>query len=247
MKKRNIVLLIILAVLLVAFVILGIWVHKNWNTVSTLYYVVTNQGEKLNQKTLDTEQKALETIKDYGIENIRPLNEEETQRLNSGELSEEEAIKIVLGQSAEDNENEQKNISSGQTESQQPSKYDSVDAEMKAKNDEIAQLVGKMYVLKAKFTGELKVIKEWVLDEYVRLPKEQRTASLKAKIGKEAYAKAAVLEADCDAQVSEILQRMTVLLEETGQSTSIVEEIQTAYENEKMSTKSYYLSRIDEV
>lgn len=250
MKKGKAVLLVILAIILVALIVAGVVVYKNWNTVSALYYSFTGQSEQVDINKVDTDKRAEEAIKDYGIENIRPLDEEETEKLNSGELTEEEAIKIVLGREDErsdtstSTENTNENNSSNKVP--EPLKG-STDEEIKKKKDEIAELIGKMYVLKAKFSNELSAVESWVHSEYNRV----RTANggtistaEKWTIGKAAYSRALALEGDCDSQVSAILNRLTVLLEETGQSTKLVSEIRAAYENEKVSAKSLYMSKI---
>ncbi len=242
MKKKNIILLIILLIILVVG---GIFVHKYYNYFSAFYYVVTNSNEKLEEKKLETDQKAIETIKEYGIETVRPLNEEEAAKLNSGELTEEEAVNIILGKlDAETDNNPQTDISQDNP-STKPSDSDSTSKELEEKNAEIAQLIGKIYVLKAKFTGELDGVEDWVHAQVKALtPEEKKSKSAKVRIGREAYSMALELEADCDNQMEEILNRMTVLLEETGQSTNLVSEIRKAYENEKRVAISYYMDKI---
>ena len=241
--------MILLIILFIIIVIAGISIYKNWNTISAIYYFATDKGEELEQKKLDTDEKALNAIKDYGIENVRPLNEEETKKLNSGELTEEEAIKIVLGQKDESTDTE----NTAQSETSKDGKNTTVPGtsngltseELKQKNTEIAELIGKMYVLKAKFTNELAAVEDWVGSEYRKLTEEEKqSTSVKMKIGKEAYAKALALEESCDTQVADIIERLKVLLEETGQNTSLVTEIQAAYDNEKMVAKSFYMSKI---
>ena len=169
---------------------------------------------------------------------------EETQKLNSGELTEEEAIKIILGQNEEDDKNTGSNNSNngGQgANTSSNSKDQALEQEIKKKNDEIASLIGKMYVLKAKFNSELSAVESWVNSEWRKLYDEygeEIPSGEKVKVGKAAYSKALALEADCDSQVKQILDRVRVLLKETNQSTDRVNQIQEAYDNEKMVAKS---------
>ncbi len=255
MKKRRIVLLVILIILLVLLIAAGIFAYKNRNTISALYYTFTGQSEQVEIDKLDTDKRAEEAIQEYGIESIRPLNEEESQKLNSGELTEEEAIKIVLGQKdenadveklpAKDNTN---TGSAGTVDNTAEPEDDKADEELKKKNEEIAGLIGKMYVLKSKFTGELEGIEGWVTTQYRECVKQYGEGKIptseKIKIGREAYSKALALESQCDSQVADILNRLTALLSETNQSTDLVSEIQAAYENEKKVAKSLYMSKI---
>ncbi len=248
MKKRYIVLLIILAFLLVVLTIGGVWVYKNWNTVTTMYYVFTGKTEQVQTNKVDTDKRAEEAIKDFGIDSIRPLNEEEIEKLKSGELTEEEAIKIVLGKTDEiSNTSTSQNSTNSNKDNSTTDKKELTSEEIKQKNDEIASLIGKMYVLKAKFNSELASVESWVHSEYAKYRKlyeGEVPSSEKMKIGSAAYSKALSLEADCDGQVKGILDNLTVLLKETGQNTNLVSEIQAAYENEKMVAKSLYMSKI---
>ncbi len=245
MKKRYVFLLVVLVILFLILAIAGFWVYKNWNTVSTMYYVFTGKGEQVQVNKTDTDKRAEEAIKDFGIEGIRPLNDEEIEKLNSGELTEEEAIDIVLGKKDEspDASTSQKPSDS---ETNKPSNNFTAE-EIKQKNDEIAGLIGKMYVLKAKFNTELSSLEGWVNSEWWKLYEqygEEIPSNEKMKVGSEAYSKALALEDECDGQVKTILDRLTVLLKETGQNTKLVSEIQAAYENEKMVAKSHYMSKI---
>ena len=245
MKKANVIILVILFVFIVAT---GIFVYKQRDTLLPMYYVITNQTYKLEQKKLDTDQRALDAIKEFGIEDVRPLTDDEAKKLNEGEISEEEAVDIILGRTEEDKQTG-KNPSDVPSSLTTPEPDISSSEEYKAKNEEIAQLIGKMYVLKAKFSNDLADIEKWVSEKYVFYYKEYGgseniPSSVKTKVGKQAYAKAIELEAECDSQVNNILSRITTLLKETGQSTKIVDEIREAYENEKMLAKSYYMSKI---
>ena len=243
-KKSTITILILLFILLTGIVFAGGFIYKNRNTMLAMYYLSVNKVEQLEQNKIETEQKAIDAIKEYGIEDVRPLTEEETNKLNSGELTEEEAVDIILGK---DNKtpNQKDEGQGGISDSSNESK---VPDDVAQKNEEIAQLIGKLYVMKAKFSQDLTAIEDWVNSEYRKYSKEYGSgkipSSIKIKVGKAAYAKALDLESKCDAQVGEILERITVLLKETGQSTSIVKEIEASYENEKMVAKTYYMNQI---
>ena len=77
MKKANVIILVILFVFIVAT---GIFVYKQRDTLLPMYYVITNQTYKLEQKKLDTDQRALDAIKEFGIEDVRPLTDDEANQ-----------------------------------------------------------------------------------------------------------------------------------------------------------------------
>ena len=238
-KIRSIIVLVILFALLICMISAGIFIYKNRNSIMALYYTYTNKVDVLEQSKQNTDEKAMDAIKEFGVETVRPLTEEEEKKLNSGEISEEDAVDLILGK---DNVQESTEEKSTETSSGVAN-----DANTE-KNEEIAKLIGEMYVLKSKFSGDLKGIEDWVNSKYREYTKEYGKGnipySVKAKVGKKAYNDALALEAKCDTKVEEILARITVLLKETGQNTNIVNEIRAAYENEKMLAKSYYMDQV---
>lgn len=253
MKKRTIIFLVVLFVFVVT---VGVLVYTNRNTLTAMYYTFTNQNDKLEQKKLNTDERAMDVIREFGIESVRPLTEDETKKLSNGEITEQQAVDMVLGRNNETDEPEKESEQPGTvegnsagntgTKNNNPSVSNTSD-EYKAKNEEIAELIGKMYVLKAQFTSDLSDIEDWVKDEYWKYTKQYGEgnvpSSVKMKIGQTAYANALTLEKDCDAQVNVIFNRITTLLKETKQSTVIVDEMKAAYDNEKMVAKSYYMSQ----
>ncbi len=260
MKKRKVVLLIILTALLIALIFVGCFVFKNFNTIKTMYYVFTGQDEVIKTINTETDKIATEAIKEQGVENIRPLTEEEANKLNSGEMTEEEAIEIILGKNEENvsskdttpNNSNAESVSgnAGTSKEESPTVSNEEvkkEEEIKKKKEEIASLIGKMYVLKAQFTGKLAGIEGYVETEYRKLVDKYGydiPSSEKTRVGMAAYENALALEAECDGQVKTILDRVEVLLKETGQNTALVKQMQEAYESEKMVAKSHYMSLI---
>lgn len=243
MKKRY-VFLIILALIVVA---VGIFAYVNRGIISAVVHGLTVTEEQRLQQKQETDKKTEEAVKQLGVEEIRPLTEAEAEKLSKGELTEEEAIDIIIGKNNETTDTPVKdNTPSGQkkpSETKKPEKTDNSQKIAEA-NNRIAKLVGKMYVLKSQFTGELKSVEKWVKAEYKKLTaEEKKSISVKTKIGNEAVSKATALEKSCDAQVESILSEISTLLKGSGQSTDLVKQIRKAYEEEKQLTKSYYVSK----
>jgi len=239
-KIRSIIVLVILFALLICIVWAGLFVYKNRNSILAIYYTTTGRLGVLEQNKQNTDERAMQAIKDFGIETVRPLTEEETEQLNSGEITEEEAVDLILGKT-----DTETTPDGGGTTTESSTVTTDANSE---KNDEIARLIGEVYVLKAKFTSDLESIEDWVNEKYREYTKEYGEGnipySVKAKVGKKAYNDALALEAECDAKMEEILTKLTTLLEETGQSTAVVTEIRAAYENEKLLAKSYYMDQV---
>ncbi len=114
-------------------------------------------------------------------------------------------------------------------------------------SSEISACIAQVYVIKANFVGQLDVIYNQAFSEYKALwrnmTKEQRSAKKKSLLA-EVYPKAAALERDCDDQIDKLLSKLTGLLKDAGESTGLVDQIRSSYQNEKSLKKAHYLSLI---
>ena len=115
-------------------------------------------------------------------------------------------------------------------------------AEEEEFNKRTAELVAKMYVIKADFMGTLSSFEANIKAQYKSLPAEERTQATKAKIVSENMSYISGLEAQCDAQVKAVTDELTELLIANGKDTSLVDAINSAYANEKELKKAYYIS-----
>lgn len=109
-------------------------------------------------------------------------------------------------------------------------------------NKKVADLVAKMYVVKANFTSTLSAFEANIISSYKSLPAEQRTSATKAKIVSDNMSYVTGLEAQCDAQVKAITDELSALMKANGKDTSLVDAINSAYANEKELKKAYYIS-----
>jgi type II secretory pathway pseudopilin PulG len=111
-----------------------------------------------------------------------------------------------------------------------------------AYNQKVAELVAKMYVIKADFVGRLASFEADIKAQYKALPAEERNQATKARIVSENMSYVAGLEAQCDAQVKAVTDELTELMNANGKDTSLVDAINSAYANEKELKKAYYIS-----
>ncbi len=109
-------------------------------------------------------------------------------------------------------------------------------------NKKVAELVAKIYVIKANFTSTLSAFESNIIASYKALPKEQHTTATKAKIVSDNMGYVTGLEAQCDAQVKAVTDELSALMKENGKDTSLVDAINSAYKSEKELKKAYYIS-----
>ena len=186
-----------------------------------------------------------------GVE-IVELTEEQKDALFSGELSEQEAVDIILGKTQENTQTPDKTDNSEnsgtppKTETplqKEPTKDENPKNETPTDPEtaRIGELVAGVYILRDTFSKRIDALFAQARAEYIALPNEARTpAKYRELLTK--YAKTAGnLETECDGRIKEISGELTYLLESTGRDTSIVDEIIYAYALEKDAKKAYYI------
>ena len=237
MNKKKKIWLVILIVLLVVLLTVS-WFCKD--LIKVVFTGITETPEQIEQKKEELDIKQKEALEKAGVGNIRPLDENEKEELNKGNITKEEAIEIITGKTTIDEI--KKNKETGNS-SDKPAKKpaETQKPQDNTVNDKVAKLVGEIYVLEANFTSELNALEAWALGQFVNLPMEQKAAKKKelAAIG---FPKLAALESECDGKVNSVLKELEKVLKDAGQSTELVKQIREAYEEKKIVTKSHYIS-----
>lgn len=224
MKKPLKITLIIILILLVGISAAAIWQRDN---IKAFYLGMKYSSPDEISALMDDNDKIIEdALKEYNAGEIAELDEEQKKELESGALTEQEAIDIVLG----------KKDGRGQsTGSAKGTKKDETD-------EKISQQIAKMYVLKAQYTSALEGLRSSIIAEYKALPKDKHTTASKEALGKKALGMAASLESSCDANVNAVISELKSILSAAGRDMSLVSSIQTAYNNEKQLKKAYYIN-----
>ncbi|MBR4893432.1 MAG: hypothetical protein IKZ35_05590 [Clostridia bacterium] len=244
-KKKKIT----LSVLSVILILITVFVWANFDLILMVKDGLTQSLDDLNKKMEDVDKKQKDALENAGNVNVRPLNEEEKEEFSKGNLTEEEVIKIITGKTTIEEVKTKNENTEGQkpqdkqevpgdktTDSSlnQPSKEDAL-------SERISELVGKVYVLEAKFKTELGALEQWAINEYVSVKREDRPAKKKELIAI-GFPKLAALEKECDMGVNSILEELTKVLKDAGQNTDLVKQIKESYVEKKQLTKSYYIS-----
>ncbi len=109
-------------------------------------------------------------------------------------------------------------------------------------DERIAELVTKMYVLKANYVSQIESIVDLMKSEFSKLPVEKQTTSSKQSIAGKYMSRINAMEAQCDAQVNAIVTELEQLLKKSGRDNSLAEAIKSTYAAEKDNTKAYYVA-----
>lgn len=233
MKTWKKVVLIILGVLIVSAVAVTIW---QWNNIKAVYYAMSIGSSEDIAKEIENQKKEREAIiSEYINGKVRDFTAEEEAKIISGELSVEEATQIIKSEFEESVKNK-----NGGTDS------DSKKNNKKAEIDEfIADNVIQLYSYKAYYLGQLGQIEKLAISDYSALPEKERTMVSKQTIVDKYIGRANALLVECDAKVDKIMKSLESELKKNDMDTSIVDKIESSYEEEKALKKAYYLSLLN--
>ena len=121
-----------------------------------------------------------------------------------------------------------------------PSPAPGLSAEQEKRN-QLARYIAEIYLMKSEYTAWLETTHQAAIDEFVALPEEQQTTAKKYEIGMRYMRIGLDKEDECDRKMADLEAKILALLQELGEDTSLVNEIQAAYEEEKALKKAYYL------
>lgn len=307
MKKVLKTVLILLVVLVIA---LGVFAYLNRSNIKAFLLAYTASEDELQNK-LDSSGVDNKVLSDYDI-TLRDLTEEEKTKLANNEISEEDAVAMIMGlldpslptETTENNnelpetEVDKEETVNDETVTQAPSEdvptqekptvdntpeevkpdvpstptqvpKPSVEPEKPAEaakepapdkqpknnselseedeqtNKKIAELVAKIYVVRARVMSTFDAYIEELKVEYDAdrtLTKEERRAT-KPQFAARAVKVVAKWERECDTEINAILSEIEALLKDSGQSLELADTIRKAYEDEKAAKKAYCINQ----
>ena len=229
MKSSKKVILSIVAILVVA---VGLITVLQWDNIEAIYVAKTHTREEIEEmfdKNAVIRKEAVSGL------NVRELTDGEREAIKNGELNSSQALKRIL----ETEENSSSLESVDDADGDDSSKGSLHERDYDA---ELAELIGKAYVLEASFSGSIDNLVSSAIAEYKALPAEQHTDANKFSIGLRYLGTAGSMESSCDQQMATILSQIESVLVVSGGDMKLLDEIKSAYANEKILKKDYYLS-----
>lgn len=236
MKKRN---WFWIFIILIIVILVGGVVIKHWNSLEALVDSFRYSQNEVVEK-LDENKKQLQQYIDEN-ENItvRDLTEEEANLLNSGEITEEEIVDILVGKTPK---KEPPSETSPVVEQKEPETAENTSDMI------VSQAIAKLYIQKSKYLAKLDDIEARVRQEYIDMVKSNKLSSEEKKAAKQRFLNSnlstvASWEKECDSVVYGILDEIKATLKDSNQEDSIVKKLEQAYLNEKRLKKSYFINR----
>lgn len=241
MKKRY----IFLSILLLIIIALGITVYLNFDNIVAIYEATQYTTEEIEQKIAENEKKAAEVLDKYTKTEIKPLSEEDAKKMADGELTEEEAVNLILGKTEPEQSSptEEQQPTQSTVENNQQTTEEVVEEENDEVEEKIGELVAKIYILKARYNDMIEKENYNVASDFYSLPKEEQTKERKYQMGLTFMNNLISLQKRCDGEMEVILSELAELLKNNDMSTELVDEIRKSYEEEKKSKKAYFVNK----
>lgn len=238
MKLKKRILIILAVTILSAAGTAAVWQR---NTLEALSCAATMESDEILEKIQENDEILQQVMREYNLRG-EDLSEEDIEKLQTGEMTEEEAIAKLIAKSepAESVEAPTASKPTTGTEVQQSTVQQSssdVDAA-------VQKQIARMYALKAQYLGQVEGVVASVQAQYHALPKEQRTAAAKQSLISSGISRIAGLEGQCDGQVAAVVSELRSILSNAGRSTSLADQVQAAYSREKSLKKAYYASQM---
>ncbi|MBQ7901499.1 MAG: hypothetical protein IJ365_06005, partial [Clostridia bacterium] len=223
---------------------------------------------EIEQQAQQSEKNVTDYLESNNIGTIRPLTEEESAAVTSGEITEQDAVKIVTGsmtlEEAKQNKAEQDKAGQNNTQQQKPdsntasqpqSRPSKNNTEQQQPEDDnrqqqsvdydalISEKVAQLYIVKANFYAEFN--SAWAAEKaaYLALPKEQRKKGKIAEIVKSKMGEGLAMEKKYDGQVDAIITELKELLTAAGRSTELADTVKEAYNQEKKAKKAQLINK----
>lgn len=209
-------------------------------------------------------------LDDHQNVTVRDLTPEENEALANGEISQEDAIKIITGSTTledlkpvaipdEPPADTSANPSSGDTSAVVPNQETQTPEQTaptttvteppavpqidpsKDSGQVLSELIATLYVQKSVYISKLDTLESTLGAEFEKVPKSEKKDE-KARIISEYMPVIAEWEKTCDAVVYGILDQIEAELKKTGDDLTIIDKIDEAYQNEKRLKKAYYVN-----
>lgn len=238
---------IILAVFLIIVLALGVLIYTQWNSIEAfIHSFYTTEEDTLRELEQNKEQLQEFIDKEDDI-SVRDLTAEESAALASGELSEDEVVKILTGQTPEPSPagtqtpKPETNVKPSKTQSPTPKP---TPTQTPSAQQKISELLAKLYVQKSTYLNKLDTIEANVRHEFLSQPKkwESKKAAKKELLAKY-LPKVASWEKECDNTVYGIINEIQAELQKNGMDEAIVGTLKSSYLEEKKLKKTYFINR----
>ena len=269
-RKKKRIRLIVIGALVASLAVLVLF---QLNNIKVLTYFLLYSEEEIAEMSANNEQALAAAMNKIPEITLRDLTGEERRKLDAGELSAEEAVRLILGESESAEApvpGENGNMGDSLPQQSQdaatplPGQPDSAGREITGENgssaealpgepesrgsgERLAQLLAEIYLLQAKSQNDLENLLSAAVSEYRALPDQERTNAAIFDIGMKYFSIAGGMESESDRRMDGLLAEIRAELNASGGDLSLISDIRSIYNSEKNIRKAEYLMLFDSV
>lgn len=238
-----------LGVIGLSFLIIAAVLAWQWNNVMAVFLFSQYSKSELSAKLFAEKTVSEKTIKKL-LGSITDLTEEDKDKLENEDINQADEAELNIKGSDSEIQYQSKvdtEVASAEAERTDKAIPGSLPSEkiQAAENEDdkrIKELVAELFVLKASYTDSIDKLVKQAKSEYRSLPESEQTGSNKQKLLLKYIGQASGMESTCDSIVSDIIAELRKLLTKTGGDISLINDIETTYNQEKSLKKAYYIS-----
>ena len=248
MSRLKKVLLALFIILITLFAAVDVLVWWQWDNIAPIINGLRYSTAELEEKLAQNDQGIKDAVATIPEVVVRDITDEERQALRDGTLSPEELVQNIVAGEGEQTEPEPPKApdSDTQPQPQQPQQPQrpAKTPEQLAYEQEISEIIAKVYVLREEFLGKLDALMAEALAEYRAMTPEQRSAGNLASFASSYLNKGLDMERECDARIEEIVAELETLLQENNGDLSIAQTVYDTYLEEKSLKKAWYMAEL---
>ena len=232
-KKRKKWPWILLSVVLILAIGITILVKWQWNNIMAIYYASKYTPEQLQAMQKENEAVMQQICDRVSSVDFSRLPEEAQKMLQTGELTEEDAVSILTGKlqwaDVTGDELRQDAVEEGLVESQNPSSVQQI--------SRVDEIIAKMYVLRSGYVGKLDALVSQAWGEY------KKGGLSKTDLINKYLGIGYGLEGECDAQMEGLLSELQGELSRTGGDATLISDIRHTYLSQKSMKKAEMIAK----
>ena len=245
MSRVKKILCIVLALLLLSAGGLAIW---QWDNITALINGLRYTSQELEGKLAENDQAVKDAVAAIPEVTIRDVTDEERQALRDGTLTSEELIQSLVGSEKPPDKQPDKQKPSKPDKQEKPTQQPAPQLpekppEQLAYEQQLSEVIAKVYVLREDFMGRLDTLMNQAIAEYKSIPAEERASKL-ASFVSGYMSKGLDMENQCDAQIEAIIIELETLLQENNGDLSIAQTVYDTYVEEKSLKKAWYMAEL---
>ena len=245
-RKKSRIGYIILAIVVVIIAFVGVIAYINRSNIVALYKASRTTNEEIIIKQEENRRRTQEILDSLTNIEIKELSDEVREKLDKGEITREESLDIILGKETIESVMESKEevvAENKNNESQTKPTVKPAEEKEQNKTGNKEKIIARIYLLRAEYLNKIDALIASGKASLKKIPQSEWNMSTKMSLVNQFASQGNALEASCDAKMEQLLGELKAELTRLGESTASIDEIRSAYQEQKQLKKEELFSK----